>query len=49
MENEIEIVRHSLAHVLAASVLRLYPDTKLGTGPNIEDGFITIFTLKKYK
>lgn len=47
MENEIEIVRHSLAHVLAASVLRLYPSTKLGTGPNIEDGFYYDFHFKK--
>ena len=33
-------VRHSLAHVLAAAVKRLYGnDVKLGVGPAIEDGF----------
>ena len=31
--------RHSLAHVLAQAVLKLYPDTKLGIGPAIENGF----------
>ena len=31
--------RHSLAHVLAEAVLRLYPDTKLGFGPPVDNGF----------
>jgi len=31
--------RHSLAHVMAAAVQKLYPGTKLGYGPPIEDGF----------
>lgn len=31
--------RHSLAHVLAQAVLRLYPGTKLGFGPAVEHGF----------
>jgi threonyl-tRNA synthetase len=34
-----ERMRHSLAHVLAQAVLRVYPDAKLGIGPAIEDGF----------
>lgn len=32
-------LRHSAAHMLAAAVLQLYPDTKLGTGPVVENGF----------
>src|SRR3989344_7121314 len=32
-------IRHSLAHLLAASVLELYPDTKLTLGPAIDTGF----------
>ncbi len=32
-------LRHSAAHVMAQAVRRLYPDTKLGIGPPIEDGF----------
>jgi len=32
-------IRHTSAHVLAMAVLRLWPDTKLGIGPAIKDGF----------
>lgn len=32
-------MRHTLSHVLAAAVLELYPTTKFGIGPAIEEGF----------
>ena len=32
-------IRHSLAHLLAASVLKLYPDIKVTLGPAIDNGF----------
>ncbi|HRN70981.1 MAG TPA: threonine--tRNA ligase, partial [Candidatus Woesebacteria bacterium] len=32
-------LRHSAAHLLAAAVLELYPNTKLTIGPPIDDGF----------
>ena len=32
-------MRHTLAHVLAAAVKTLYPETKFGIGPAIDDGF----------
>jgi len=35
----IEELRHSASHVLAAAVLRLYPDTQLDIGPPTENGF----------
>ena len=35
----LEVYRHSAAHLLAAAVLELYPETKLGIGPPIENGF----------
>lgn len=35
----LERMRHSASHVLAQAVLKLYPDTKLGIGPAIENGF----------
>src|SRR5579864_3433278 len=35
----LEVYRHSTAHLLAAAVLELYPDTKLGIGPPIDTGF----------
>lgn len=33
------IYRHSMAHVLAQAVLRLFPDAQLAIGPAIDDGF----------
>lgn len=39
MSYNIEIVRHSLAHVLAAAIKHLYPDVKFAGGPAIENGF----------
>src|SRR5262245_15715473 len=33
------VYRHSTAHLLAAAVLELYPETKLGIGPPIDTGF----------
>lgn len=39
MTNNLEHIRHSLAHLLAAAVLDLWPDTKLTIGPAIENGF----------
>ncbi|MSV34812.1 MAG: threonine--tRNA ligase [Bryobacterales bacterium] len=35
----LEVYRHSTAHLLAAAVLELFPETKLGIGPAIENGF----------
>ena len=35
----IETVRHSLSHVMAAAVLEIRPDTKLAIGPAISTGF----------
>ncbi|MBP6034475.1 MAG: threonine--tRNA ligase, partial [Candidatus Moranbacteria bacterium] len=39
MSESLPVIRHSFAHLLAAAVLRLYPDTKLTIGPAIDDGF----------
>lgn len=36
---DLETMRHSAAHVMAAAVQRLYPGTRLGIGPAIENGF----------
>src|SRR3990167_7006265 len=38
-ENKIEHIRHSLAHLLGAAVLDLYPGSKLAIGPAIDHGF----------
>ena len=39
MSYPIETKRHSLAHVMAAAVQKLYPDVKIAGGPAIENGF----------
>src|SRR5579875_3894905 len=35
----LHVYRHSTAHLLAAAVLELFPETKLGIGPPTENGF----------
>jgi threonyl-tRNA synthetase len=39
----IQVFRHSAAHLMAAAVLELFPDVKLGVGPPIENGFFYEF------
>jgi threonyl-tRNA synthetase len=40
-------IRHSLAHLLAAAVLKEFPDAKLGVGPTVENGFYYDFLLPR--
>jgi len=35
----LEILRHSTSHLMAQAVQRLFPGTRLGIGPSIQDGF----------
>ncbi len=39
----LEVFRHSAAHLLAAAVIELFPNVKLGIGPPIEYGFFYEF------
>ncbi|MEZ7892031.1 MAG: threonine--tRNA ligase [Candidatus Wallbacteria bacterium] len=43
----LDNARHSMAHVLAQAVLKLRPNSKLGFGPAIEDGFYYDFILNE--
>jgi threonyl-tRNA synthetase len=45
--DSLQVFRHSAAHLLAAAVLELYPDVKLGIGPPIETGFFYEFVRKE--
>lgn len=45
MAIDVEKVRHSAAHVMAEAVLHLFPGTRFGIGPAIEDGFYYDFLL----
>lgn len=50
MEKEresLETLRHSASHLLAHAVLTLYPGTKIGIGPAIENGFYYDFERKE--
>jgi len=38
-EKQLETMRHSCAHLVAAAVLELYPEAKFGVGPTVENGF----------
>ena len=39
----IQVLRHSAAHLLAAAVIELFPNVKLGIGPPIDNGFFYDF------
>jgi threonyl-tRNA synthetase len=45
--SELDAMRHSLAHIMAEAVLKLFPDAKLGIGPWIENGFYYDFDLPR--
>src|SRR3989454_6207504 len=36
---KLETKRHSLAHIMAASILEMFPEARFGVGPVVEDGF----------
>ena len=38
-EMDLDTLRHSASHIMAQAVQELYPGTKLGIGPSIENGF----------
>lgn len=45
--SKLETVRHSLSHIMAAAVLEMFPEAKLGIGPAIENGFYYDFDLPR--
>lgn len=45
----LDSLRHSCAHLFAASLIELYPDVKIAIGPPIEDGFYYDVDLGKQK
>lgn len=38
-DDALQNKRHTLAHLLAAAIMKMYPDTKRTIGPAIDDGF----------
>jgi threonyl-tRNA synthetase len=45
--DKLETMRHSAAHVMAEAVQSLFPGTRFGIGPAIEDGFYYDFELPR--
>ena len=45
--NNLEILRHSTSHVLAAAMLEMFPEAKFAIGPAIENGFYYDFELPR--
>lgn len=46
-ETNLETLRHSASHVLAAAVLEMFPEAKFGIGPAVESGFYYDFELPR--
>ena len=46
-ESHLAAMRHSAAHMMAAAVLELFPDARLGVGPAIKDGFYYDYELPR--
>jgi len=46
-DSKLKKIRHSLAHVMAAAVWQMFPETKFGIGPTIENGFYYDFDLPR--
>lgn len=42
-----DVCRHSMAHIMAEAVLKLFPDAQFGIGPAIETGFYYDFKLSR--
>lgn len=45
--DNLEILRHSVSHIMASAVKQLFPEAKLAIGPAIEDGFYYDFELPR--
>ena len=38
-DEQLYAMRHSLAHIMASAVQKLWPEAKFGVGPVVENGF----------
>ena len=44
-EKALEILNHSVSHIMASAILKLYPKARFAIGPSIKDGFYYDFDL----
>lgn len=47
IDEKMQTIRHSCAHVMAEAILKLFPGTKIAIGPAIENGFYYDFEFPK--
>ena len=47
--SDLERLRHSCSHVMAAAVLRIWPDALIDIGPATADGFYYDFELPSHR
>ena len=47
VDEKLQTVRHSCAHVMAEAILKLFPGTKIAIGPAIDNGFYYDFDFPK--
>ena len=47
--SDLERVRHSCAHVMAAAVMRIWPNAQLDIGPSTNEGFYYDFDLPDHR
>jgi threonyl-tRNA synthetase len=47
VDEQLDTMRHSTAHVMAEAVQSMFPEAKFGIGPTIEDGFYYDFDLPR--
>ena len=45
-KKEINVKRHTMAHVLAAAIKEIYGNVKFGIGPAIDNGFYYDFDME---
>ena len=38
-DDKLQVMRHSMAHILAAAIHKLWPEAKFGVGPTVDNGF----------
>ena len=47
INEKLAVIRHSVSHIMAQAVVKLFPGTKVAIGPSIENGFYYDFLLPK--
>jgi threonyl-tRNA synthetase len=47
VSDKLTMIRHSVSHIMAQAVTRLFPGTQVAIGPSIENGFYYDFLLPK--